>query len=489
MTGRLVVGSADRPVEVQAQDTRREVPPGNRSEVLPGQQPALARPVTLAPALAITVDGPPAWVVVDRFGRVVGAPPGGGPWLNQVPAARGPLPRPDGAGVLVPDPKGDYQLVMWAGESAHRYRVAAWTADGQAVYGGAPPPEDIGALRLDGSIAAGSVVTLKMAAGERGVTLASPARTVEALPSWLQLAAAPAAAPPEVASATTESVPDSGPEPPAPIPRLALVPSPLPRVSESEEVRAPAPDASAEPVAVRAPAPDASSASAPAIEPGIAADLSTVPPLQTEPPPAEAAPSEAAETETEETEATAAADPGDAPDAEAVGENLEPAATPTSGGASVRLAGPLPDLTATAAVPRTPTPTPQRSPTPDLETLRRVSAPSFVSTVTIGDAPVQPPGTGVLPGQQANPPADRLPLATPSPAAARLAITPVLSTPEIVPFPSPALPPIVVTVVLPRTTPAPTSITLRGFATMGVTASPVVVGTPVPAGLPTARPR
>ncbi len=474
-TGRVVVDSADRPVEVQAQGTRREVPPGNSSEVLPGQQPALARPVTLAPALAITVDGPPAWLVVDRFGRVVGAPPGGGPWLNQVPAARGPLPRPDGAGVLVPEPKGDYQLVMWASESGRDYRIVAWTTDGQAVYGGAPPPEDAGALRLEGSIPAGGAVVLRMTARERGVALASPAHAADELPPGLQLAVPPAAAALKLTSAALERPPDRRPAPPPPVQRLAPAPSPLPTVSEA--------------AAVSPPAVEASVASAPTTEPSIAAELGSAPPPQAEPTPVvEAAPPEAGEPEAVAAEDADADQPAEEPDAEEVAASPEPDVAPTSG-ASVRLGGPLPDLTATAVAPRTATPTPQRSPTPDPETLQRVSAPSIVSTVTIGDGPAQPPGAGVLPGQQANLSADRLPLVTPSPSATRLAITPVVATPEMILLPSPTLLPIVVTVVLPRTTPGPTSITLRGFATMGITASPVVVGTPVPAGLPTARPR
>src|SRR5262249_59569132 len=117
----------------RGEDASRDSTGGSGAGALAGRRRALAGPVGGPAAVAVTADGPPAWLLVDRFGRAVGAPPGGGPWLDQLPGVRGPLPRAGGAGVVVPEPKGDYQLMLWAGDEPRSYRIAVWSTDGQAL--------------------------------------------------------------------------------------------------------------------------------------------------------------------------------------------------------------------------------------------------------------------------------------------------------------------------------------------------------------------
>lgn len=458
--GRLLVSSTDQPVAVGARGTRQEVPPGSSSEVLPGQRPALARPVTLVPALAITVDGPPAWVVVDRLGRGVGAPPGGGPWLDQVPAARGPLPRPNGASVVVPDPQGDLRLVMWADDSPRDYAVAAWSTSGQALYGGEPPAEDAGALHLQGSIPAGGAVTVTLAVRDRGVAVAGPVHGLDAVPSWLRLAAGSAAA----AS------------------RLASVPPELPRASAAAPPAPPAPPelSSSAPAALPLPP----QAPAQAAEPTATAVPSVPSPAPTDPVAAAAA-SAAADSTPPEPSAAASPEPADLADAsepEDAAASVEPAPVASRDGAALQIGGPLPDPNAPAALP-TPTPTPRRSPTPDPETLPLVTAPNFVSTITVGNARA---ATATISLTTTVMPLASAVRATPT-VDLRLFASPTPFLPDILPSPTP--PPIVITVVLPRTTPVPTAITLRGFPTLPATLTPAIVGTPGPSSPPAARPR
>jgi len=168
-------------------------------------------------ALAVTVDGPPAWLLLDRYGRAVGAPPGGGPWLDQLPAARGPLPRPEGAGVLVPDPEGEYQLILWAGEAPRDYRVAAWPTQGQALFGGTPPREPPAAARFEGRVATGSATVLGFTLQERAVVAVRPAQVADELPTMLRvafaLAAPPGAAAQSYPPATSYSIDAEAPPP------------------------------------------------------------------------------------------------------------------------------------------------------------------------------------------------------------------------------------------------------------------------------------
>jgi hypothetical protein len=211
-SGQLMVLAADAPVQVRAQDASQDLTAGSMSEVLAGRRPALARPVAVPAALAVTVDGPPAWLLVDRFGRAVGAPPGGGPWLDQLPGVRGPLPRAGGASVVVPDPQGDYQLLFWAGDEPRSYRVAVWSTDGQALFGGPAPKESAGALRFEGVAPAGRAAVLELAVQDHVVAARGAAREVDGVPGALRLAVAPAgpagrvAALPAATSAPTAAV-------------------------------------------------------------------------------------------------------------------------------------------------------------------------------------------------------------------------------------------------------------------------------------------
>src|SRR5262249_10229860 len=146
---------------VLAQGARRDVPPGSTSEVLPGERPALARPLALGRALALTVDGPQAWILVDDEGRAVGAPRGG-TWLGYLPAVRGPLQRARGVGLVAPDAHGAYQVVLWGEGGDGSYRVAAWGADGQVALGGSMPAEAASAVRTEGQLAAGQILVVPL---------------------------------------------------------------------------------------------------------------------------------------------------------------------------------------------------------------------------------------------------------------------------------------------------------------------------------------
>src|SRR5262249_52422129 len=67
------------------------------------------------------------------------------------------------AGVVVPDPQGDYQLVLWAGDEPRAYRVAVWSTDGQALFGGPAPKESAGVLHLEGVAPARRAAVLELA--------------------------------------------------------------------------------------------------------------------------------------------------------------------------------------------------------------------------------------------------------------------------------------------------------------------------------------
>jgi hypothetical protein len=202
--GRLEVNAANAPLVVAALDSRQEVPPGAMTEVLPGRRPALPRPALVPPALAISVEGPVAWLVVDRYGRALGAPPDGAPQLTLVPGARGEAGPAGAATGLLPDPHGVYQLLLWAGEAPRRYRLAAWLTDGQALVGGPTPSEAPDALRLEGEIAAGTRVALSIVVHDRTVTSGEPARALTELPAWVRVAVAPSSPRGTVAASTGE---------------------------------------------------------------------------------------------------------------------------------------------------------------------------------------------------------------------------------------------------------------------------------------------
>ncbi len=202
--GRLEVNAANAPLVVAALDSRQEVPPGAMTEVLPGRRPALPRPALVPPALAISVEGPAAWLVVDRYGRALGAPPDGASQLTLVPGARGEAGPAGVATALLPDPHGAYQLLLWAGEAPRRYRLAAWLTDGQALVGGPTPSEAPDALRLEGEIAAGTRVALSIVVHDRTVTSGEPARALTELPPWVRVAVAPGSPRGTVAASTGE---------------------------------------------------------------------------------------------------------------------------------------------------------------------------------------------------------------------------------------------------------------------------------------------
>jgi hypothetical protein len=244
--GRLMVATADAPAVVVAGDGRQEVAPGGTTEVLPGRRPALPRPAVVPSAVAVSVEGPAAWLLVDRYGRAVGAPPDGAPWVGQIPAARGPMAQARGSGVVLPDPHGEYQVLLWAGEASRPYRVAVWTADGQALFGGPAPGEAPGALRLEGEAQAGSRVALTFAVQDRTIAAVGRARAVAGLPDWLRLAI-PAAPPRDAPGVASQQPP--GPVGAAALPGEPAVSSSAVAANPSAAGTAPAASAGAVPAA------------------------------------------------------------------------------------------------------------------------------------------------------------------------------------------------------------------------------------------------
>jgi hypothetical protein len=366
--GRLSVATTDAGATVAANDGRQELPPGSTSEVLVGRQPALPRPAFVPPAVAVVVEGPAGWVIVDRLGRAVGQAPDGGGWIDQIPAVRGPLPRERGAAAILPDPAGEYQVLLWGSEAIRPYRVALWPTDGQALFGGTAPSEPSGALRQDGEIPAGGRVALRFTVQGETIALAEPARPLAALPEWLR-AAIPAG--PRLAAAPSAT---AAPSPPAARQFIAgrpplSPPAPPEAGPTAEPVAAVAPEAVASPVA----AADSGSSGT------VAAALATV---RAVPAPPGAAAASSAESATPVPEVASAA--------ESAPEGTAPSTAPAFG---VSIAGlprePTPTVAPTAALALVATPTALSlqgrpgslvEPTP----ARQVGAPGLSGTVTVG---------------------------------------------------------------------------------------------------------
>jgi hypothetical protein len=380
--GRLTVATTDARATVAANDGRQELPPGATSEVLVGRQPALPRPAFVPPAVAVAVEGSAGWVVVDRLGRAVGQAPDGGGWVDQIPAVRGPLPRERGAAAILPDPAGEYQLLLWGTDAVRPYRVTLWPTDGQALFGGPAPSEAPGAVRQDGEILAGGRVALRFTVQGQTVALAGAGRSVAALPEWLR-AAVPAG--PRLVAA-----PSATAAPLAPAGRQVIVgrPPAPPASPEAEPSVGPAADAASEAVAAPAPAADSGTSGT------VAAALATVravPAAATPAPTESAAPVEevasASETTPEETATSTA------PSFGVSIRGLPREATPTA--------------VPTAAIALVATPTaltlPGRSGSPVEPTaLRPVAAPALSGTVTVsrGASPLQAPVTDLFTGPQ-----------------------------------------------------------------------------------------
>lgn len=181
--GLLSVTTVDLPAELSAGGRRQLVPAGSTSEVPPGGRPSFARPLPVPRALVVAVDGPSAWLLVDPHGRVVGAPPGGTSWLNQLPGARSVRPSAPGGRVVLPELRGDYHLLMWASDPVRDYRVAAWIGDGQALFGGPLPAEPSAATLLAGPLPTARLLVLDFTVDARAVVAGGPARVRDAIPS------------------------------------------------------------------------------------------------------------------------------------------------------------------------------------------------------------------------------------------------------------------------------------------------------------------
>ncbi|HZR98502.1 MAG TPA: hypothetical protein VFE37_07340 [Chloroflexota bacterium] len=411
-TGRLLVATTDAPATVTANDGRQELPPGSTSEVLVGRQPALPRPALVPPALVVAVEGAAGWAIVDPLGRAVGQPAEGGGWLDQIPAVRGPLPRERGTAAVLPDPAGEYRLLLWGSDATRAYRVAVWPTDGQVLYSGPAPSEAPGAARQEGEIPAGAQVVLNVTVRGQTIALAGAPSPGAGLPEWLRVAvpAGPrlVAAPSATAPAVRQVIVGRPPPPPSAEPAAGATPA---AASEQPDLIA----AAGEPPALAAAAPTAPDETTSGT---VAAALAVV----------RGAATPAADT------AEAAAGPSEAaPEATATagapsfgisipGVPRAPAASPTPAAALA----PLPAFTPVMA------PTPlvlQRVPEPE-PTLGSVRAPALSGTVTASRGVGMPPAVTDL---YNNPPPSSAAQSPPARAANGVASVPPGALPQSVP--------------------------------------------------------
>ncbi|HEY7060927.1 MAG TPA: FecR domain-containing protein [Chloroflexota bacterium] len=365
-TGRLLISTADSRATVTANEGRQELPPGTTSEVLVGRQPALPRPAIVPPAVAVAVDGPAGWAMVDRFGRTVGRAPEGG-WIDQMPAVRGPLARERGTAAILPDPAGEYQLLLWGSEAVRPYRVALWPTDGQALFGGAMPDEAATALRLEGEIPAGGRVALRVSIQGQTIAAVGGPRPAAALPEWLRAAVPPG---PRLAAAPSVTA-----APGAPPTQVVIVGHPPPAPQPGPDAENPPPG----PTQAIASAPPASdNGSSPAVAAALATVRAVATPAAAGATPEGAAPTDEAASDAESADGTAT------PSTPAFGYAI----------AGVPLAATATSLVPTAVAAQNTTPTPlvlQRQPTAAPTAAQRVTAPRLSGTVTVNRG--MPPAT------------------------------------------------------------------------------------------------